>query len=165
MREGPLDNYYDGGEDARDVLPEEDIIEVGDLFFYPPSRKPPTPGTAGLLAYQDAHPDLPIVLHRDTNAERAHTVWAKLVIIMGDDGLQVGVDSNQSPIIRLFTHAIAADDGKLFEPDTHRKQGVQYEGVEIQDWSTVNFHPDYRRSSLFRTWKKVYEDLATYHMI
>lgn len=164
MRAGSLDGLEEGN-DHYDVLPHDDMIAVGDLFFYPPSRTPSAPSAAGLRAYQAAQPDLPIVVDSNTGAERSHVVWAELTTRLDiQQGAQAGVDSNNSPVIRLFTFAVATDNAALFAPHTHRKRGVQYVGVEIHDWSTVNFRAEWRAATLFDSWRKVYGSLASIHM-
>lgn len=137
----------------------DDCVSVGHVYFHPGTRKPPIPPFADLEAYMAAHPDLPIVIDNERKdgrkCETPHILLARFVV--NQQG-EVGVDQDGHAVISLFT--IAADNySKAFDPATHVKQGTQYEGVDIFDWTMCNFDSEYVRESLGEVYRRVYQDL------
>lgn len=141
----------------------KDCLNVGHIFFYPSTRKPPIPPFAELEAYMAANPDLPIVVNdnrEDGNkCEYPHILVAQFV---RDDNGQVGVDAHGNAIISVFTIAVDCFK-KAFDPATHFKNGTQYAGVDIFDWDMCNFNDDYVDEDKYRpheVYRRIYQDLC-----
>lgn len=158
-----------------DGLPEEgytyDMREfndhttsVGHLFFHPDTREPPIPPYADLQAFMAARHTTPVVVdhdRRDGNpCERPHIVFAELSVSTSiNDAGRPLLRAGNVPTIRLFTIA-AGNTGRAFDPTTHFKSGKQYEGVDIHNWSIVNFDKAYQAATLSETFRKIYDQLS-----
>lgn len=125
---------------------------VGHVYFHPGTRGPPTPPYAELQAFIAANPSTPVVVSHSppggNSCEVPHILFARLEV----------ASDNQAPIVHLFT--VAADNrGIAFDPATHVKNGTQYEGVNVLDWSMCNFDKCYQAVTLPDTYGKILEDL------
>jgi hypothetical protein len=141
--------------DAREL---ETSLSVGHIYFHPGTRQPPIPPFADLQAFMVERPKLPIVVDRSnpqSPCEAPHIVLAQL---HRDAAGEFALDGNGNPLIHLYT--IAADNySRAFHPATHVKGGEQKAGVDILDWTTVNFDPEYSCQTLRETFRLIYRDL------
>ena len=135
-------------------------LQVGHLYLYPGNRHTTVDAPFDQVqAWAAAHPDAPIVLDETRRREEPHFVLANFVRDRDTRGdWQVAVSSNGDPIIRLYTFC-ANNACRALDPATHKKNGVQYLGLHVQDWGIVEFDADLRKGSLQETWAEVYEEL------
>lgn len=141
-------------------------VAVGKLYFHPATRNtsgPAFPPLAELQAFINDNPNLPIALDRDQNnsCERPHLVFASFVSkskSATDKTRLYGVDKNGRPVIALAT--ILMDTyGLAFDPATHFKHGMQWDGTYIYDWTTVIYLPDFEGGTVSDIWLRVYSAL------
>lgn len=161
LREHHGDGLRKQGDAYNEREFDDNTICVGHLYFHPAMRYDtalsPVLSSTELQQYMAARPRAPLVVNNASHRERPHNVFAELsVSIHVDDVGAPLLDANNIPIIRLFT--IAADSMNMaFDPATHFKNGKQYEGVEIHNWSLVSFDEKFRAATLSSTFRKIFK--------
>jgi hypothetical protein len=151
---GDLDDMLTAGSrlDARQF--GDSVLPVGHVYFHPGSRDSAVPPFAEVEAFVEANPRAPVVVDKrvpDQPAEFPHLVLASFVI---NDQRALQFRGGR-PVLNLFTVA-AGHDGKAFDPASHFKDGKQHTGVQIHDWSMVNFDSPFQHSNICETFRLVY---------
>lgn len=145
-----------------------DATPIGYINFAETSLNT-IPSPSELKAWIKNNPNAPVVLNTDSGVEVPHLVLGQFYSDRDshNNELLIGADVDDAVIIRLFTVGCDKNGTRFDLRSSHFKNGAQWEGVEITDWSMVHFHAVYkdRGTTLDEIYKSVYSYIRSRYLI